>query len=254
MSISTGRCSPRCSLTGVAATPSACAAIRSTAPTRRQPPPAALDYYEVDEVERLASCCEQGLHRRPCAIRDPAEVEARHQADQQDAATFRLLFYTGLRVGEVLVLRWDDVDLDGRVLFVRRGLSAGVEGLPKGGRPRVVPLSTSAVAVLTQLGARRDFVSPSDYVLANRIGRRLDLSALRRRYKRACSAARLRPVRLHGLRHAAGSLVARTSDPVFVRDFLGHSKLSTTDRYVSAKARPEELERLDRAFVRRASS
>lgn len=34
-----------------------------------------------------------------------------------------------------------------------------------------------------------------------------------------------------------------------MRDFLGHAKLSTTDRYVSAKRRPEELERLDRAFT-----
>jgi len=38
------------------------------------------------------------------------------------------------------------------------------------------------------------------------------------------------------------------SDAVFARDFLGHAKLSTTDRYLSAKRRPEELERLDRAF------
>jgi site-specific recombinase XerD len=51
------------------------------------------------------------------------------------------------------------------------------------------------------------------------------------------------------LRHAAGSLIARTADPVFVRDFLGHAKLATTDRYLSAKLRPEELERLDRAFA-----
>jgi integrase len=56
-------------------------------------------------------------------------------------------------------------------------------------------------------------------------------------------------VRLHGLRHSAGSLIARTSDAVFVRDFLGHAKLATTDRYLSAKLRPEELERLDRAFT-----
>jgi integrase len=85
-------------------------------------------------------------------------------------------------------------------------------------------------------------------VIVNRLGRRLDASAVRRRYKNACTQAELRPVRLHGLRHAAGSLVARTNDPVFVRDFLGHSKLATTDRYVSAKLRPEEFERLDRAF------
>jgi hypothetical protein len=35
---------------------------------------------------------------------------------------------------------------------------------------------------------------------------------------------------------------------VFVRDYLGHSKLSTTDRYVGAKHRPEDFERLNRAF------
>lgn len=56
-------------------------------------------------------------------------------------------------------------------------------------------------------------------------------------------------MRLHGLRHAAGSLVARTSDAVFVRDFLGHAKLATTDRYLSAKLRPEEFKRLDDAFA-----
>jgi len=149
----------------------------------------------------------------------------------------------------MLTLRWGDIDLDGRVLFARRGLSAGVEGLPKGGRPRVVPLPMPAIHALARLSTRDDFTDPEDYVLANRFGRRLDASAVRRRYKRGCMAAGLRPVRLHGLRHAAGSLVARTSDPVFVRDFLGHRKLSTTDRYVSAKARPEELERLDAAFA-----
>ncbi len=216
---------------------------------RRQPPPAALDYYEVEEVEALARCCEQGEHRQTRSVFDPSEVAARNQEDHQDAEAFRLLFYTGLRLGEVLTLRWEDVDLDGRMLFVQRGLSAGKERLPKGGRPRFVPLSTPAMAALARLRTRADFIASADYVLVNRVGRRLDGSALRRRYKRACAAASLRPVRLHGLRHAAGSLIARTSDVVFVRDFLGHSKLSTTDRYVSAKARPEELERLDRAFA-----
>jgi hypothetical protein len=58
-----------------------------------------------------------------------------------------------------------------------------------------------------------------------KLGRRLEPSALRLRNKRGCAAAGVRPVRLHGLRHAVGSLTARTSDPVFVRDFLGHAKL-----------------------------
>ena len=75
-----------------------------------------------------------------------------------------------------------------------------------------------------------------------------DDSALRRRYYRGCEVAGLRRVKLHGLRHAAGSILARVADPVFVRDYLGHSKLTTTDRYVSAKHRPEDFERLNRAF------
>jgi integrase len=215
---------------------------------RREDPPAALDYYEVHEVEALAACCEQGLHRPGPQAKSSEEIYARAQEDRRDAELFRVLFYTGLRLGELLVLRVEDVDLTDRLLLVRRGLSAGEESTPKGRRHRFVPLSVPARDALRRALDRADFIAPDDYVFANRLGRRLDGSALRRRYKRACAKARLRPVKLHGLRHSAGSLIARTNDPVFVRDFLGHSELSTTDRYVSAKLRPEEFERLDRAF------
>lgn len=216
---------------------------------RREKPPAALDYYEVDEVEALARACETGEHRTGEPPSDVSEAAARRTEDHRDAEAFRLLFYTGVRLGELLPLRWEDVDLQDRLLLVRRGLSAGQETLPKGRQHRFVPLSTPAAATLARFADRDEFTGPDDYVICNRFGRRLDPSALRRRYKRACAAAGLRPVKLHGLRHAAGSLVARTTDAVFVRDFLGHAKLSTTDRYVSAKLRPEELERLDAAFA-----
>jgi integrase len=148
---------------------------------RRQPPPAALDYYEVDEVEALAAGCERGAHRLSRETIGPAEVEARREEDHRDAETFRLLFYTGIRLGEALALRWEDVNFDGRILFVRRGLSAGEERLPKGGRARFVPLPTPALATLERLRDRPDFVEADDYVLVNRLGRRLDTSALRRR-------------------------------------------------------------------------
>ncbi|PZS09211.1 MAG: hypothetical protein DLM64_11055 [Solirubrobacterales bacterium] len=214
---------------------------------RREPLPAALDYYEVEEVEALARVCEQGAHRPTAAVGD-AELTARAAEDRQDADAFRILFYTGIRIGELLTLRWADVDLDARLLLVRRSLSAGVETEPKGRRNRYVPLSDPALAALARLGARYEFIGDDDYVVCNRWGRRLDDSALRRRYHRGCDAAGLRRVKLHGLRHAAGSILARATDPVFVRDYLGHSKLSTTDRYVSAKHRPEDFERLNRAF------
>jgi integrase len=214
---------------------------------RREPPPAALDYYEVEEVEALARACERGAHRRTAAITEE-EAAARAAEDRQDAEAFRVLFYTGVRLGELLALRWADVDLDARSLLVRRSVSAGVETEPKGRRNRYVPLSDPALTALARLGTREEFTGPDEYVVCNRLGRRLDASALRRRYHQACEQAGLRRVKLHGLRHAAGSILARAADPVFVRDYLGHSKLSTTDRYVGAKHRPEDFERLNRAF------
>jgi integrase len=210
---------------------------------RREPPPAALDYYEAHEVEALARATLSGAHRnRP---RDELDI----RIDTQDAELFRVLFFTGLRIGEALTLRWEDVDLEARTVFVRRGLSAGVEGIPKGRRFRLVPLAHPAVEALARLASRGEFVSADDYVFTNVWGWRLDDSAVRRRYKAACAAVGLRPLTLHGLRHAAGSIVARTADPAFVRDMLGHAKLTTTDRYVAAKFRPEEYARLDAAFA-----
>jgi integrase len=199
---------------------------------RREPPLAVLDYYEVEEVESLGRVCEDGRHRLTEAA-SGAEMAARTAEDRQDADAFRVLFYTGIRVGELLTLRWADVDLGARTLLVRRNLSAGVETEPKGRRHRYVPLSDPALSALARLGARDGFLADDDYVVCNRWGRRLDASALRRRYRRGCEVAGLRPVKLHGLRHAAGSILARAADPVFVRDYLGHSKLSTTDRYVA---------------------
>ena len=63
----------------------------------------------------------------------------------------------------------------------------------------------------------RAFGVTADYVFCNRLGQRLDDSAIRRRYHAAREAAGLRAVKLHGLRHGAGSLVARETDPVFVQ-------------------------------------
>ncbi len=160
---------------------------------RREDPPAALDYYEVHEVEALARACEQGKHRSGASNLGLDERAARETEDQRDADAFRLLFYTGLHLGEVLTLRWADVDFNDRVLLVRRGLSAGEETLPKGRRYRYVPLPTPAVSTLKRLADREDFIAAEDYVLCNRWGRRLDPSALRRRYKRGCAAANLRP-------------------------------------------------------------
>jgi integrase len=154
-----------------------------------------------------------------------------------------------MRLGELLALRWEDVNLDARRVIVRRAVSAGVEGPTKSWQARFVPLADNAASALARLAVRGDYTSRDDYVFCSRLGRRLDGSALRRRYKSARNAAGLRPLRFHSLRHAAGSLVAREAGAHFVQAFLGHSRLSTTERYLHAKARPEDVATLNRAFA-----
>jgi Phage integrase family len=71
---------------------------------------------------------------------------------------------------------------------------------------------------------------------------------LRRRLRRAQSAAGLRPLRFHDLRHSFGSLVVREVDTATLKAWMGHAKLTTTERYLHAKPRHNDVARLDRAF------
>lgn len=210
------------------------------------PPPSPLDHYERHEIEALVHVCEAGEHRakrnykkRP-VVESEEEMAVRALEDLQDAAAFSLMFYSGLRLGELLALRWRHVqflpDLSGVIVTVEKAISAGVEKAPKSGRTRDVPVARPAGEALARLGQRGEFISGEDYVFCNRLGERLDGSALRRRYKRAAAAAGLRPIRLHGLRHAAGSVLARNNvDLITIRDFYGHANLSTTNQYLHSK-------------------
>lgn len=228
------------------------------APRRREAPPTLLDHYEMAEVEALARQCERGAHRKPPSFRGvrfehrEAEQEFRRQENHRDADFFRLLFYSGLRLSEALALRWSDVqfveDMSGAVLLVSRNISDGQETSTKSRQTRAVPVPRAGAEALARLGKRTYFLGPTDYVFCNRIGRRLDGSALRRRYHAAAEAAGLRRLKLHGLRHAAGSVMARTMPLVSIRDILGHAKLQTTNRYLHSKVDGAAVAAVNAAF------
>lgn len=218
---------------------------------RRVPPPAVLDFYEPEEIERLAEAAAGGGHRgKQYPGLTAEEIAWRSREDAQDADLFRIAAYTGLRFGELLALRWADVDLADRRLAVHAAVSAKVEGPTKSWQVRLLSLADPAAEAFERLQGRGDYTSRDDYVFCSRLGRRLNPSAIRRRYKAACAAAGLRQLRFHSLRHAAGSLVARQADARFVQSFLGHSRIGTTERYMHAKARPEDVQRLNLAFGR----
>ncbi len=218
---------------------------------RHEPDAAPLAFYSPEQIEALACSLADGAHRDPSRpALSPGEIAARAHEDAQDAELIRVAAYAGLRRGELVALRWRDVDFVGRKIIVRRALSGETElRSTKSRRAREVPLPDQAAAALERLNRRDEFTGPDDYVFANRFGRRLDPSALRRRFERARDAAGLEPLRFHDLRHTYGSLlVAGGIDLPSVKAAMGHSQLSTTERYLHARPAGELAERFTRAL------
>ncbi len=157
--------------------------------------------------------------------------------------------YAGLRLGQLLALRWRDVDFQEQFTTVGRAMSAGVETSTKSGRVRRVPLTDQAATALDHVSRRSDFVAPDERVFCNVFGRTLDHSALRRRFRRAQKAAGPRPLRWHDLRHTYSSLLAAHGvDLVSIKEAKGHRVLATTGRYLHARPASEQAAAFTRAF------
>jgi integrase len=87
-------------------------------------------------------------------------------------------------------------------------------------------------------------------VFVNRLGRRLDGSAIGRRVERARDRAGLPPLCFHDLRHTHGSLlVAGGVDLASVKAAMGHSRITTTERYLHARSASEMVGRFTRALA-----
>jgi integrase len=180
----------------------------------------------------------------------PEEVWAlvRAAAREQDAAIFLTAAFTGLRMGELLALRWRDVDFAGATIRVRASYYNGQLTTPKSGKVRAVPLAPDVASALAKLGDREHWVGDDDLVFAGELGGYLDGSALRRRYKLALAAAALRPLRFHDLRHTFGTRMIGLADIRRVQEWMGHADVQTTMRYLHYAPRAEDAELVAKAF------
>ncbi|MGB8201641.1 MAG: site-specific integrase, partial [Pseudonocardiaceae bacterium] len=167
------------------------------------------------------------------------------QTQDRMAALFHLAGHIGLRRGELCGLRWEDVDLDNRVLVVRRQIAdAGsqlVVSRPKtrSGEDRRVDLDGGTVEVLRIWRSRQEAecakacVVGSGYVFTRVDGQHWHPAYLTHRFQCLTAAARLPRCRFHDLRHLAVSLqLAAGVDIAIVSKRLGHSTYTiTADTY-----------------------
>lgn len=148
--------------------------------------------------------------------------------------------HTGLRRGELLGLRWSDLDLRKGLLYVRRSLNRVRQGegyvvaeapLKTRHSRRTVDLSPALVEALLTFPAGDD--PKRDFVFRSKAGGPIDPDNVDRAYKRHLTLAGLPEIRFHDLRHTHASLlIAVGVHPKAIQARLGHSSITITmDRY-----------------------
>ena len=158
-------------------------------------------------------------------------------------ALYLLAISTGLREGELLALRWEDVDLEAAVLRVSRTLTRS-GGKVSAGPPktknsrRTVGLTKGAVEALREHLTRQleeiermgSLYRPGGLVFANEVGGIINPSNLRNRSLKALlERAGLPPIRFHDLRHTCATLLlSRNVNPKIVSEMLGHASIAIT--------------------------
>lgn len=158
---------------------------------------------------------------------------------------------TGLRIGELLALRWQDVDLQKVFITVRQRVYEGHFEEPKSKRSkRSVPLGPQGIELLTCLRP----LAPIPRIWCSRpamVRRSARRNLLNRQLKPVCRELGLRGANLHWLRHANATMLDAVGAPLgTVQALLGHSSSDVTrDTYIhavpaDARRAVEEVERL----------
>jgi integrase len=167
---------------------------------------------------------------------------------EQDAAIYLAAAFTGLRRGELVALRWRDVDFAGSTIRVRGSYSGGQLTTPKSGKVRAVPMAPDVARALARLAGRERFTGDDDLVFPGVAGSYLDASALRRRYEAAIKRSGLRRLRFHDLRHTFGTRMISVADIRRVQEWMGHADVQTTMKYLHYAPREEDARLVAKAF------
>ena len=193
-----------------------------------------IHFLELEEVEALLRAV-------------PADDMGRVERPMYLAAAM-----TGMRQGELLALRWRDIDWTARRVRVRRNFVRGEFGTPKSKRSsRSVPLADRLAGELDLLHQQTQWRGDEALVFANpHTGKPMDRSKLLKRFKAALRAAEVREVRFHDLRHTFGTRMAAQGIPMrALQEMMGHRDFKTTLIYADYTPSAHEAEWVEAAFA-----
>ena len=188
------------------------------------------------EIEELIGCAEL-LARRPEGRYDYSPI-------------VRTGISTGLRMGELLGLWWEDFDKNDPCIYVRRQWTRlGAYGPPKTeAARRRVPLPDDLATYLVALKLRSSYSQDSEPIFASRAGTPLShRNVARRGFEPARSLAGIEGVSFHDLRHAfASRMIAKGVSSTVLARVMGHESAAITERkyiHLFDKVKTDELVR-----------
>jgi integrase len=195
-----------------------------------------IRFLELDQIEALVSNAQTGAY------------------EALDRALYITAAMTGMRLGELIALRWRDVDWTASKIHVRSNYVLGKFGTPKSKRSsRSVPMADEVAGELERyfktIGEPADntltFADPST-------NGPLDKAGVLRRMRRALKAAKLDEThRFHDLRHTFGTQMAKAGTPMrSLQEFMGHRDIQTTQRYADYAPGRQDAELVAAAFTR----
>lgn len=166
-----------------------------------------MDFWTLDEFERFIAGME---------------------GDLTASTAFNLLFWTGMREGELLGLTLADVDFDRSGIYIRRSYTrldgADLIQEPKTPRSRrFIPCPAFLMDMLRDYAARLYEYDPGERLFP------FTKSWVNDQLKRCCARTGVKQIRVHDIRHShASMLVDSGADPLLIADRLGHEKVTTT--------------------------
>lgn len=135
---------------------------------------------------------------------------------------------TGMRHGELTALSWSDISLEkgNEKITIQKSAYRGIISSPKSNKIRYIPLTNEVIEMLLKKGKRTGLLFPSSnntplaaYLTLKRLHEACDISGIRR-------------IGWHVLRHTTASHLVQNGTPIYtVKELLGHSDVSTTQRY-----------------------
>ncbi len=225
-----------------------------------------LDYAVDDDIISVNPCKALGRKQKP--KQDPDAEKARWRVLTKDEADrlvkgvgrqewmsyiIRFALLSGLRLGEVAGLRWQDVDFRAGTITVERQLGKdGKFGTPKGGVTASIPMVRAVRSLLAEMRLKGGPVGPESPVFPNRLEQHRQPRDIQRAFGWAKERAGIEgDLRFHDLRHTCISLLANAPGAVMpqVQAYARHANLNTTMKYIHPVERATWVDEADTAFT-----